>query len=85
MVALLTCVGVGAENFEVDGIRYTTVDGGVQVTGYNSSYEGDLHLYGTVTNNNVTYSVVSILREMAFYGCSSLTSIGDLSACTSIG
>jgi len=84
MVALLTCVGVGAEDFEVDGIQYTTVDGGVQVTGYNSSYEGDLHLYGTVTYNDVTYSVVSI-RDNAFCSCSSLTSIDDLSACTSIG
>lgn len=85
MVALLTSVGVWA--FEVDGIYYSVVseeNHSVQVTGYNSSYDGDLILNGTVTYNNVTYNVVSI-NNWSFQNCTSLTSIGDLSACTSIG
>lgn len=77
-------IAANALDFEVGGIKYTTVDGGVEVMGYNSSYEGDLHLDGAVTNNDVTYNVVSI-REYSFNCCSSLTSVGDLTACTSIG
>ena len=85
MVALLTSVGIWA--FEVDGIYYSVVseeNHTVEVTGYNSSYDGDLILNGTVTYNNVTYNVVSI-ADRAFENCTSLTSVSDLSACTSIG
>ena len=87
MVALLTSVGIWAVDFEVDGIYYYVMseeNHTVQVTGYNSSYDGDLILNGTVSYNNITYNVVSIGYH-AFYNCTSLTSIGDLSACTSIG
>ena len=87
LVALLTSVGIWAFNFEVDGINYSVVseeNHTVWVTGYNSSFNGDLILNGTVIYNDVTYNVVSIYNS-AFYNCSSLTSVGDLSACTSIG
>lgn len=85
LVALLTSVGIWA--FEVDGIYYSVgseENHSVQVTGYNSSYDGDLILNGTVTYNNVTYNVVSI-NNWSFQNCTNLTSVGDLSACTSIG
>jgi hypothetical protein len=85
MVALLTSVGICA--FEVDGIYYSVVSEDnhtAQVTGYNFSYDGDLILNGTVTYNSVTYNVVFI-GSYAFQYCTSLTSVGDLSACTYIG
>ena len=85
-VLLLTSVGMWAQSFEVDGIKYSVVSATnltVNVTGFNSNYEGNLVLNGTVVYNDATYQVVSIgLR--AFENCSSLVSV-DLSSCTSIG
>ena len=87
-VLLLSCIGMSAQTFEVNGIKYnvltTSPDYTVEVTGYNSSYEGDLVLNGTVNYNEQFYKVTSI-KGTAFYRCSSLTSIGNLSVCTSIG
>ncbi len=88
IVLLLSSIGMSAQTFEVDGIKYkvltTSPEYTVQVTGFNSSHEGDIVLNGTVTNNEQVYKVTSI-KDNAFNNCSSLTSIGDLSACTSIG
>ena len=64
-------------------IYYYTTDGGVEVNGFNSNAT-NLVLNGTVTYNGTTYNVVSI-RWYAFQNCTSLMSVGDLSACTSIG
>ena len=86
-VLLLTSVGMWAQSFEVDGIKYSVksaTDLTVNVTGFNSNYEGDLVLNGSVVYNDAIYQVVSIGNN-AFKDCSSLTSVGDLSACTSIG
>ena len=86
-VLLLTSVGIWAQIFEVDGIQYSVVSTTnltVNVTGFNSSYEGNLVLNGSVVYNDATYQVVSIVNY-AFQNCSSLTTVGDLSACTSIG
>jgi len=87
-VLLLSSIGMSAQDFEVDGINYhvvsTSPDYTVEVRGYNANYAGDLVLNGTVTYDYQSYKVVSIRNE-AFYQCSSLMSIGDLSACTSIG
>lgn len=86
-VLLLTGVGMWAQSFEVDGIRYSVVsatDLTVNVTGFNSSYEGDLVLNGSVVYNDATYQVVSI-GDHAFRNCRNLTNVGDLSFCTSIG
>lgn len=68
--------------YEVDGIRYTIIDGGVQVVGYNSNVT-NLELDGTVTINGILYNVVSI-GYAAFQGCSGLTRVGDLLSCTNI-
>ena len=83
LLALFVSISAQALSFEVDGIKYTTTEGGVTVTGYNSTAT-NLVLNGSVTYQDVEYNVVSIGNN-AFYGCSSLTSVGDLSACTSIG
>ena len=86
-VLLLTSVGIWAQSFEVDGIKYSVVsatDLTVQVTGYNSNYEGDLVINGTVVYNDAIYQVVSI-KISAFNSCRKKTSVGDLSSCTSIG
>ena len=91
LVALLTNVGVWA--FEVDGIQYTVVsaqDNTVEVTGFNSSYEGDLLINGTVTYNNTEYKVVSIKGgasslDGAFRSCPNNISIGVLPYCTTVG
>ncbi|MBR5728956.1 MAG: leucine-rich repeat domain-containing protein [Prevotella sp.] len=86
-VFLLSSIGMSAQTFEVDGIKYyvkSATDLTVEVTGYNSNYEGNLILNGTVVYNDVTYQIVSI-QNSAFQNCSSLTSVGDLSSCTSIG
>ena len=83
LLALFVSISAQALDFEVDGIKYTTVEGGVSVTGYNSTAT-NLVLNGSVTYQDVEYNVVSI-GGSAFSGCRSLTSVGDLSACTSIG
>ena len=89
LVALLTSVGVWALDFEVDGIKYTVVseeDKTVEVSGYNSSYEGDLVINGTVSYNEAEYKVVSINSDNSpFYSCDKLKSIGNMPYCTSIG
>ena len=84
LIALLTSVGVWA--FEVNGIQYTVVsaeDKTVQVSGYNSSYEGDLEINGTVAYNETEYKVVSI-KNSSFLYCSKTITVGDLPYCTSI-
>ena len=87
-VLLLSSISMSAQDFEVDGIKYrvvsTSPDYTVEVRGYNANYEGDLVLNGTVSYNEQSYKVVSI-GERAFIDCRSLTSIGNLNACTTIG
>lgn len=87
-VLLLSSIGMSGQDFEVEGINYhvvsTSPDYTVEVRGYNTNYEGDLVLNGTVTYDEQSYKVVSISNS-AFWECISLTSVGDLSACTSIG
>ena len=83
MLALFASITVSAMDFEVDGIKYSTTNGGVTVKGYNSDAT-DLVLNGTVTYEGTTYNVVSIYGS-AFNNCNNLILVGDLSACTSIG
>ena len=73
LLALLVSSMANALNFEVDGIKYSTTTGGVEVYGYNSNAT-NLVLNGTVTYNGTNYNVVSI-GGSAFYGCTSLEKI----------
>ena len=84
LLALQVSIAANALNFEVDGIKYMTIsnDNGGMVTGYNNNAT-NLVLNGTVTYNGTTYDVVYI-NGNAFSGCTSLTKVGDLPACTCI-
>ena len=55
----------------------------VSITG-GSCMSGDLVIPSTVSHNGITYSV-TFIRDNAFYGCSSLTSINIPNSVTSIG
>ena len=73
-----------AQSFTVGGINYTVIsedDATVRVTGNDGT---PTVLNSTVVYNDKTYSVAEIGNN-AFKNCSSLTSVGNLSACTSIG
>ena len=83
LLALLVSSMANALEFEVDGIKYYTTTGGVMVIGYNNNAT-NLVLNGSVAYNGTTYNVVSIIGH-AFLNCTSLTNVGNLSACTSIG
>lgn len=64
-----------ADTFTVDGITYsTTSDTEVGVTKGSSSYSGDIVIPSSVTYNETTYSVTSIMKN-AFKSCSNLTSV----------
>ena len=93
-VLLLTSVGIWAQNFEVDGIQYSVKSATnltVNVIGYNSSYEGDLVINGTVFYDGSEYKIECINGATSydytapFYNCSKLKRIGDLPYCKIIG
>ena len=73
MFAMLTSLGVGAHDFEVDGIFYEIIDATqheVAVTNNNdtyNTYSGYVVIPPTVTYNGITYHVTEI-KGYAFYG-----------------
>ena len=92
---LLLCATVAtAHDFEVDGIYYDILseeDKTVAVTyrgsyynSYDNEYTGSVVIPESVTYNGTTYSVTSI-GEIAFRGCTGLTSIEIPNSVTSIG
>ena len=95
-VLLLSSIGMSAQDFEVDGIKYsvqtTSPDYTVKVIGYNADYDGDLVLNGTVTYDEQVYKVVSIKSAVlglgsdlgAFQGCTKNVIVNDLPYCTEI-
>ena len=83
---LLTLAGVAAsaQTFEVDGINYNVLsveEGTAEVT--SGDYSGEVVIPAEVTYDGSTYSVTTI-GDMAFYGCSALTSV-DMPSVTTIG
>ena len=92
---LLLCATVAtAHDFEVDCIYYNITDAtnktievsyrGFYYHSYDNEYTGSVVIPESVTYNGTTYSVTSI-RDLAFYGCTGLTSITIPNSVTSIG
>ena len=80
-----------AYDFEIDGIYYNLIDGKAAEVTYKGprsdtgqSYSGEVVIPEKVTYKGVEYPVESI-GNLAFYECSSLTSITIPNSVTSIG
>ena len=79
---LLCSTAVAAHDFEVDGIYYkisSYTNNAVEVTykgdsKYSANYTGSVVIPESITNNEITYSVIGI-GYYAFRNCDSLTSI----------
>ena len=91
LVLLLSSIGMSAQDFEVEGIKYSVVsaeDLTVQVTGYNSSYKGGLVLNGTVDYNEQSFKIVSIKGDsyvgVGFFNCNKSVTVNDLPYCNTI-
>ena len=86
VASCLFSVNAFAEAVEIDGIYYNLVTKAKQaeVISNPNRYTGAIKIPGTVSYNNVTYSVTSIGAE-AFYYCNALTSITIPNSVTSIG
>lgn len=74
--AVLFISTVSAQNFNVGGVNYFIISAANRTVGVNASanYVGALVVPSTVSNANVTYTVVSIL-DSAFQNSTTLTSI----------
>ena len=81
-IAVLCCISSFAENFTVDGIKYSTT-GSNTVMVVANDYSGDVIIPATVVHDT-KYNVTGI-GDNAFYGCSGLTSITIPEGVTSIG
>ena len=75
-----------AYDVEIDGIYYNIVTKAkiAEVVSGDNKYSGDITIPKSILHDGVTYSVGSI-GDMAFYGCSGLTSVTIGSSVTSIG
>ncbi len=73
------------DKFEVDGIAYKYIGGdSVEVTSKTDQYTGDVEIPATVEYNGTTYNVTAI-GNVAFNGCSGLTSVTIPSSVKYIG
>ena len=88
LALLLTAVmGVWADEFVVDNVRYTITSedpNEVTVSGYDGDLPASLVIPASVTYNTTDYAVTSIGNN-AFSGCTSLTSITLAEGLTTIG
>ena len=60
IIAFIIAMNAIAQDFEVDGICYRVIDGGVTVTGWNSEYKDEIVLHGTVEYEGQVYPVLEI-------------------------
>ena len=72
IIAFIIAMNAIAQDFEVDGICYRVIDGGVTVTGWNSEYEDEIVLHGTVEYEGQVYPVLEI-GDNAFNGIECVT------------
>ena len=85
-LCLFASINAFAEAVEIDGIYYNLVTKikEAEVTSNPNKYTGAIKIPGTVSYNNVTYSVTSI-GSNAFESCSGLTSVTIGNGVKSIG
>jgi len=93
--SLIGALGVSAQTFMVDGINYKVVDADastVSVEKKSPAYTGSVVIPSTVTNDNITYTVVAITQSTtasttdgAFANCTGLTAVTLPETLVSIG
>ncbi|MCQ2202328.1 MAG: leucine-rich repeat domain-containing protein [Bacteroidales bacterium] len=87
LMTFIVNVGAWASDFEFGGISYNVTSSSdltVEVTYIDNKYSGDVVIPSSVTYEGTTYSVTQI-GDVAFYGCSGLTSVVIPSSVTRIG
>lgn len=85
LTLILICVKVGlyAYDFKANGIYYTIMNNGVEVTFGDNPYKGDVLIPSIVSYNGKQYNVTKIGYE-AFDNCQFLTSISIPNSVTTI-
>lgn len=76
---------IDEKNFYINDIKYTVIDGHLEVTGYdNTSFYGEAKIVESLNFRGYLYKVVGI-KENAFKGCKKLTSVVIPNGITKIG
>ena len=78
-------VAIDNNNFYLDYVKYTVVEGHLEVSGYDSKgFNGVAKIVSRITYSGNTYEVLAI-QSKAFYECTGLTSITIPNSVTAIG